>query len=1519
MVAVIVVLGFPVAMVLSWIFDIVPADDEEDDASGNEANDTSMAASSFRSATQMEGQQLAHYEILERLGVGGMGVVYKARDTRLDRIVAFKVLSDHLLSDADAKERFLVEARAAAALDHPNICAIHEIGETDDGRFYISMQYYAGETLRQRIDKGPIALPVALDIAAQISRGLVKAAEQEIIHRDIKPANIMITADGTIKIVDFGLAKFAGTLVTKTGVGIGTVAYMSPEQTRGEKVDQRTDVWSIGVVLFEMLTGTRPYRGGSDQAVINAILNGKQDSLTKLLPALPDGVVIVVEHAMQIDPQKRYADAAAFLGDIEQLLNDPGCQVSFDSTPSLPAEGERRRVTVVACSIGGFEALFESLDSDEIETSLDTLREGFEAVVENYGGELHEFNEEQCVALFGVPITHEDDQLRAVRASLEIREDNSIVPEGVTLGFAVGSEQVAIRAIESGERRYRVGGKVVRDTTRLATFAAAGEILIPPNLARVVEAFVSTKGRDSVQLTPGHEAMAPLAVLGESSQSHELQVTAPNSITRFVGRTSELGALSQALSDTKSGAGRFITVIGDIGVGKSRLLLEFWESLKDDDVRSTVGRCQERGSLTPLLPFIDNVKDILGIDEGVADNAHDEVVQKIRTLSPQLENYVSLILQLLSIDSDEFSLPSYLEGEDLKTALGEALISVFTLGSAGRPLVILLEDWHWADEGSKAVLFRLREMVSANPLLVIVTSRPTPSAERAMPSSDLHLELSPLGGAPAAELLSATLHGAEVPADLTDHIAEKTGGNPFFIEELCRTLLESGTIVIKNNKAQLAKDIDRLLIPDTVQAVLKSRLDRLDPEAREVLRCAAVIGKEFGLELLSRVVPSRSRIKGALTTLQSAGLLQQTGLVPEPTYRFKHALTLDVTYESLLDRQRKERHALVGSAIEELFAEQADEHSAILAAHFAAAEDWDKAIPYGLAAATRAESLWRLPETVEMLFRTRRWIELSDKDVPEKHTMLVDVLLDLERHLEKLGRRDEQQTTIDELKVILPADVPTQERGEVCVRQGDLHTLLAHFADARQQFDEALLIAEQINDAELGGKVLRSLGHVLWRQGNYEAAIPWLEQAVDHARERADKSLLLKDLCNLGRALRQCDQLDRAMEIGEEALQLSLETDSPLDKQYTHNYMGHLLRTMGRTDDAIAQFNEAAAESRAARTPAHEAFNKIGAAALYLEKGDLDVGLAAYEDAVQLSRRADRADLLAQSLQLYAEALINCGKLNDAVPNLEEAVTVLKRIDSGSLFVAALVQLAKARQSAGRSEAEESWRQVVDLQEQLGDKRGALLALERVANLRRGVDRKDALSHYERALALSTELLDWATEARVRNSLALMAWQDKDLAEAENQYGKAADLLQVNEGRKELGVILNGLGAVLTQMDRSSEAITVLEEALAANREFAHSGADADSLAALGAASRAAGELADSCSWYQECVDRRRELGDRAGEGWGLQRLSEVMQDNGEKQQALAFSSAALAIGREIGDKTLESRANELQLAASNK
>jgi len=208
----------------------------------------------------MIGQTVSHYRVVDKLGGGGMGVVYKAVDLRLDRFVALKFLPPSLTRDEESNRRFVQEARAASALDHQNICTIHEIDEAPDGAVFLTMAYYDGETLKRRLANGPLPLDEAIDVATQVLRGLSKAHESGIVHRDIKPANLMVTKDGTIKILDFGLAKLIGPSdVTRTGVTVGTVAYMAPEQLLGQDVDARADLWAVGIVLYELLSGRHPF------------------------------------------------------------------------------------------------------------------------------------------------------------------------------------------------------------------------------------------------------------------------------------------------------------------------------------------------------------------------------------------------------------------------------------------------------------------------------------------------------------------------------------------------------------------------------------------------------------------------------------------------------------------------------------------------------------------------------------------------------------------------------------------------------------------------------------------------------------------------------------------------------------------------------------------------------------------------------------------------------------------------------------------------------------------------------------------------------------------------------------------------------------------------------------------------------------------------------------------------------------------------------------------------------------
>ena len=268
----------------------------------------------------MIGETISHYKILEKLGEGGMGVVYKAQDTKLGRHVAIKFLPQHLIRDKDARKRFVQEAKAASALDHPNIGTIYEIDETPDGQTFIVMAFYEGETLEEKLERGAIDFQEASDILIQIASGLAEAHERGIVHRDIKPSNVLITERGRVEIIDFGLAKLtAQTKITKEGTTLGTVAYMSPEQARGKEVDHRTDIWSLGVLLQETVTGQKPFAGEYDQAVIYSILNEEPTDIRKLRSDAPSGIEKIIKKALAKSSEKRYQRIKEMAADLQSV------------------------------------------------------------------------------------------------------------------------------------------------------------------------------------------------------------------------------------------------------------------------------------------------------------------------------------------------------------------------------------------------------------------------------------------------------------------------------------------------------------------------------------------------------------------------------------------------------------------------------------------------------------------------------------------------------------------------------------------------------------------------------------------------------------------------------------------------------------------------------------------------------------------------------------------------------------------------------------------------------------------------------------------------------------------------------------------------------------------------------------------------------------------------------------------------------------------------------------------------
>jgi serine/threonine protein kinase len=296
----------------------------------------------------MIGREISHYKISDKLGEGGMGVVYKAEDTKLRRTVALKFLPRQTLGTEEDRARFIREAQAAAALDHASICTTYEISEAA-GETFIAMAYLEGQTLEEKIKAGPIGPKETVDIIVQVAEGLREAHEKGIIHRDIKSANIMVGSRGQVKIMDFGLAKLAGaTRLTKTATVMGTVAYMSPEQALGQPLDHRTDIWSLGVVLHEVLTGKLPFMAENDAALLHKIIYDEPDSATGINPYVPPGLSVVVAKAMAKDREERYQSMAEFIQDIRSFQTLQTAPPSYslkkisDENPQAYKRAEKR-------------------------------------------------------------------------------------------------------------------------------------------------------------------------------------------------------------------------------------------------------------------------------------------------------------------------------------------------------------------------------------------------------------------------------------------------------------------------------------------------------------------------------------------------------------------------------------------------------------------------------------------------------------------------------------------------------------------------------------------------------------------------------------------------------------------------------------------------------------------------------------------------------------------------------------------------------------------------------------------------------------------------------------------------------------------------------------------------------------------------------------------------------------------------------------------------------------------------
>ncbi|MEO8199875.1 MAG: tetratricopeptide repeat protein [Gemmatimonadota bacterium] len=1453
---------------------------------------------------------LPDYDVLERLGQGGMGIVYRARDLRLGRIIALKFLPAHLSFDRAAKEQLRAEAQAAAALDHLNICTIYEIGEGRDGQLFIAMPYYDGETLSARLARGPLAVDEAIGFVLQAARGMAKAHERGITHRDIKPANLMITRDGVLKIVDFGIAQLPGVRRSIQGDRPGTVAYMSPEQVRADPLDGRTDVWSLGVVLYELLTGDRPFHGEQTAALIEAILShpvaqrrGRQ---------LPDELMRIVSRMLARDPSDRYT-AKEVIVDLEKFQSTRSRPSGKSELPQVLPQGERRQLTILA-------AEWLPLDA--------ALASAFESTLRRHGGTVNQQTSTSLVALFGVPMTYEDDPFRAVRAALEIhqwaRGQNTGAGSGRSVHLAIHTASVEVHHAQHSETEYEVTESAVEFTRDLSRLTPPEEIWVSAECRRRIAHLVETRAMPPVILTPGNDAVVPFVVLGNSDQKTRLEAAERQGLTAFTGRETETGALQQALQDALRGEGRFVTVMGEAGMGKSRLLLELRGQIRDARAGLIQGRCEPSESGTTYLPFVEALRDWLREESGTGPglSAHT-VVSQFRRLSDELEEFYPLYLHLLGLPSPEYPTPRHLHGEHYRLAMQEALAAFVTLVAQRQPTALLLEDWHWADDASHGALQQIVELVTTCPLLVVVSCRSGHQRTWGTPDHHLPLSLDPLDVVSSGSMLRSILHVESAPSELIAIVHERAGGNPFFLEEIIQALLEDDSVQVRNGNTVLAGGFDTIKLPDTVQGVIRARLDRLDRGAREVLRVASVVGSEFTRAILEHVMEP-GPLPRALQTLKAAGIIQQMRVVPEPAYRFKHVLTREAAFTSLLEHQRKELHGRVGEAIEALYVHALDEHLARLVEHFSRAEHWPKAVRYALLAAERTGALSQFAESLDILERAQSWL-LRMPDEEARRDSLVEILFRQERLCETLGLRSRQQRIIDELVSLLEPSTDAIRLAEAYLRQGDLYTLLRRFEEAESTLTRALDLRLQLHDAIGERNTIRSLGLLRWHQGRDEEALGCIETALSIDRLRGDREAQVGDLANMGNVLKGMGQLARAKEKLEEALTLSTEIEKgtdiapPTDLSYKHTFilhnLGNVHRELGDDDTALEYLAQARTLTTERRLPIQLSYHLTSTAHIYLQQGKLEESIRFYREAAELTRKAKFAPGLAQALRFLGQILLGLDQRAEALSPLVESAALFAQLREPATEALLWGQIAGLREHCGQlPESLAAWGKARALHVQTGDRSAELTVLEGLARVARRCfpEPSFALGYYGEAEELARQLERHAVRGRLRNAMGIIEWERGRYDEARAHYETGLGIFRDQGDRGNAAMMLASLGVTLNAMGRRVEARRYLEEAASLHHQAGDRLAEARALGALADVLRELGEIERAIDCCENSLHLRREFGDRAGEGWMLQRLALLRLAGGSGDEARAFAVEAERIGAELGHEDLVTACRDL-------
>jgi len=980
-------------------------------------------------------------------------------------------------------------------------------------------------------------------------------------------------------------------------------------------------------------------------------------------------------------------------------------------TSKTALEGERKQVTVLFADLKGSMELLADRDPEDARMILDPVLERMMDAVHRYEGTVNQVMGDGIMALFGAPLAHEDHAVRACYAALRMQgvvrrySDELRHAQGVEVQIRVGlnSGDVVVRSIGSDLRMdYTAVGQTTHLAARMEQLAAPGSIRLTAETLQLAEGFVQVAPLGPVPIKGLGQPVEVFELVGAGAARTRLEAAARRGLTRFVGRNAELEQLRNALDRASEGRGQVVGVVGEPGVGKSRL---FWELIHSHRVHGWLivqSASVSYGKATAYLPVIELLRGYFEVDSrDDPRKIREKVTGKVLTLAPALGPAVPAVLALLDVPVDEASWQA-LDPRQRRQQTLDAVKRLLLRESEVQPLIAVFEDLHWIDGETQTLLDSLVESLPASRFLLLVNYRPEYSHAWGGKTYYRQLRIDPLPPESADELLDALLGTDTALGPLKRLLVERTEANPLFLEESVRTLVETAALAGERGAYRLTRPVENLKIPATVQAILAARIDRLAPEAKRLLQAAAVIGKDVPMPLLLAVADApEHEVRAELTHLQAAEFLYETRLFPDLEYTFKHALTHEVAYQGLLHERQRALHARITEAIERLSTERIAEQAERLAYHALRGEVWEKAVAYlrqaGLRAMARAanrEAVIRLEQALGALRHLPETREATE--------LAIDIRIDLRNALNPLGDQARQGEHLQEaemlartlgdrhriariatfmvIQCLLTGDYDKAVRfgqealsiartlGDRSIevvatsRLGMTHAARGEFGEAAILLERNVALEEDLSYERFGLPAIESarsgaeLAFVLSELGRFDEAIGHGEAAVEIAETANHPFTMYFALLDLGRAHLRRGDFPRATRVLERGLDVCRTWQFDGGIPFVAAALGAALALAGRPE-TLPLVMSAVEEFRRRQPHNRPAFILLCAGMTYLAAGRIDEAASHAREALALTRRLGARASEAHALCLAGDVALTAGAEN-AVAHYREALAL---------------------------------------------------------------------------------------------------------------------------------------------------------------------------------------------------------------------------------------------------------------------